>query len=209
MSELRDIRLLSQVSDGFANAGYTADDVNWLRSNQPLLKDILAIRTGRGRIVIDSWTINMDAPSMRIPSDWKVREQDQLLNRARGVVELDSITNASLYLSAEQTTGKMYAAGPDLKKELGKLKDQLVVTDAVVDFYLDHKEIPTPQAWLGKWIVCWGRVYYRYAGVYLIVRCLYCYADGSRNEHCYYVSNHFSSYDPALVISAGKSVLGA
>lgn len=140
--------------------------------------------------------IDMDVPSKTAPRAWKVKEEDQLPNRVRGQVEWDP-ANTSLFLSENQR--KDYSGGHDLRKAL---EGQVVYNDNVVDFYLDHPEVPTPKEWLGKWIFCWGRIY-RGSDDRLIVRCLYCGGDGSRGSNYFYLDNFFNSLDPALV--AGKS----
>ena len=140
--------------------------------------------------------IDMDDPSKRIPKDWEVRPEDQLKSRIRGQIEWNQ-ANTSLHLSKKQRAS--YSDGHDLKKDL---EGQPVYSDAVVDLYLDHPEVPTPKEWKGKWIFCWGRVYYRPSHGYLIVRCLYCHDGGSRSGDYSCLDDEFYSYDPSLV--AGK-----
>jgi len=144
--------------------------------------------------------INMDAPSQRAPKPWKVRVEDQLPNVVRGEVAWDA-AKSTLYLSEKQTPGQQYIGGHDLRKEL---EAQKVYTDQVVDFYLDHPEVPTPKEWLGKWIFCWGRIY-RVSDDILLVRCLYCNQDGSRDDNYNYLDNNFNSNNPALVVAGNSS----
>ena len=188
---------MNQLGDALELAGFTADEVTKLR-NFSQLKELRSLVNGHAQITVAKHVIDMDAPSKRAPKEWEVREKDQLANRMRGQVEWNP-TNASLFLSEKQKAD--YDVGHDLRKDLEKLKPQQLYTDAVVDFYLDHPEIPTPEVWLGKWIFCWGRVY-RDASDDLIVRCLRCFRDGSRFSYCDYLGISFYSYSPALV--AGK-----
>ena len=194
------------VDQSHAVMAILATHIDWSQVDPDLLQESV-IRNGKvagfhataflkaGARMSLSGVIDMDAPSKRVPKEWKVKDEDQLPKRVFGQVQWYS-AKSSLFLSEKQKSD--YDQGHDLRKHL---ENQEVYSDAVMDFYLDHPEIPTPEEWRGKWIFFWGRIY-RDAYDDLIVRCLYCSHGGARDPYCNYLGSNFNSSTPALV--AGK-----
>ena len=194
MSTTYSVGQMNQLGDALELAGFTTDEVTKLR-NFSQLKDLRCVINGHAKIVTVKHVIDMDVTPC-IPNGLRIDPKDQPQKQVRGQVEW-SPEKFQPYLSKDQTTGKKWIGGHDLRKEL---EGQLPYNANLLDYLLAHPEL-IPEELKGKATCFWGTIY-RDSLDYLCVRYLYFY-DESWISYCYYLDYYFfGSRNPAAV--AGK-----